>query len=70
MSIPYTLLADTDKEVAKKFGVWGKKSFMGREYMGVTRSTFLVDKNGIIVKAYPKVRPKGHSEEVLEEFAN
>jgi len=40
MGIPYTLLADTNKEVSKKFGVWGKKKFMGREYMGIVRSTF------------------------------
>lgn len=70
MKIPYPLLADTNKEAAKKFGVWGKKNFMGKEYMGVTRSTFLVDEKGTIVKAYPKVRPKGHAQEVLQEFTN
>ncbi len=55
MGIPYTLLADTNKEVSKKFGVWGKKKFMGREYMGIVRSTFLVNERGKIFKAYPKV---------------
>ena len=70
MKIPYVLLSDTDAEVAKKFGVWGKKEFMGREYMGVTRSTFLVNEKGIIFKVFPKVKPAGHSNEVLEAFKN
>ncbi len=70
MKIPFTLLADTDKKVAKEFGVWGQKKFMGKEYMGVNRSTFLVDESGRIFKTFPKVKPKGHSEEVLEAFAD
>ncbi|NIP62675.1 MAG: thioredoxin-dependent thiol peroxidase [Nitrosopumilaceae archaeon] len=70
MKIPFPLLADTNKETSKKFGVWGKKNFMGKEFMGVTRSTFLVDEKGKIVKAYPKVKPKGHAQEVLQEFTN
>ena len=70
MKIPYLLLSDTDAEVAKKFGVWGKKEFMGREYMGVTRSTFLVNEKGTVFKVFPKVRPAGHSNEVLEAFKN
>ena len=70
MKIPYLLLSDMDSEVAKKFGVWGKKEFMGREYMGVTRSTFLVNEKGIVFKVFPKVKPAGHSREVLEAFKN
>ena len=70
MGIQFPLLADVDKDISQKFGVWGKKKFMGREYMGVIRSTFLVDKNGKIFKIYPKVKPAGHSKQVLEEFAN
>lgn len=70
MGIKYVLLADTNKEVSKKFGVWGKKKFMGREYMGVMRSTFLVDEKGKIFKVFPKVKPAGHSKEVLESFTN
>ena len=70
MKIPYILLADTEKDLSKKFGVWGKKKFMGREYMGVQRSTFLVNEKGKIFKAFPKVKPAGHSKEVLEAFAN
>ena len=70
MGIKYVLLADTDKEVSKKFGVWGKKKFMGREYMGVMRSTFLVNEKGKIFKVFPKVKPAGHSKEVLDSFKN
>jgi peroxiredoxin Q/BCP len=50
MGIPYPLVADTGKEVSKKYGVYGLKSFMGREYMGVNRSTFLIDKTGKIAR--------------------
>ena len=70
MKIPFVLLADTKTEVSKKFGVWGKKKFMGREYMGVVRSTFLVDEKGKIIKAFPKVKAAGHANEVLEVFTN
>ena len=68
MGIPYVLLSDTDSAVCKKFGVWGKKQFMGKEYMGVQRSTFLVDEKGKVFKVYPKVKPKGHADEVLQEL--
>ena len=70
MGIQFPLLADANKEISQKFGVWGKKKFMGREYMGVFRSTFLVNDKGKIFKIYPKVKPAGHSKEVLEEFLN
>ena len=69
MGIPYPLVADTQKDVAKAYGVYGMKSFMGREFMGVIRSTFLVDKNGKIIKVFGKVKPAGHSKEVLESFS-
>lgn len=68
MKIPFVLLSDTETEVAKKFGAWGKKNFMGKDYMGVIRSTFLVDEKGKIFKAYPKVKAAGHAKEVLEDF--
>ena len=68
MKVPFILLSDIDTEVAKKFGVWGKKQFMGREYMGVNRSTFLVDEKGKIIKVFEKVKPAGHAEEVLQAF--
>ena len=70
MKIPFVLLADTKTEVSKKFGVWAKKNFMGREYMGIIRSTFLVDEKGKIFKAYPKVKAAGHAKVVLEDFTN
>jgi peroxiredoxin Q/BCP len=66
MNIPYPLVADTKNEVSKNYGVYGPKSFMGREYMGVSRSTFLVDKTGKIVKIFKKVKPSGHSQEVFQ----
>ncbi|RNJ76255.1 MAG: thioredoxin-dependent thiol peroxidase [Nitrosopumilus sp. H8] len=68
MDIPYPLLADTDKKISRAFGVWGKKKFMGREYMGVMRTTFLVDEKGVIFNVYPKVKPAGHAKQVLEDF--
>ncbi len=70
MKIPYILLADSDRELSKKFGVWAKKKFMGREYMGVIRSTFLVNDKGKIFKIFPKVKAAGHSKQVLEIFTN
>jgi peroxiredoxin Q/BCP len=68
MGIKYVLLADTEKEVSKAFDVWSMKKFMGREYMGVVRSTFLVNEKGKIFKIYSKVKPKGHAKQVLEDF--
>lgn len=70
MGIPYVLLSDPEKDVCKKFGVWGKKQFMGKEYMGVQRSTFLVDEKGKIFKTFPSVKPKGHADEVLQILTN
>ena len=68
IGIKYVLLSDIEKEVSKAFGTWGMKKFMGREYMGVTRSTFLVNEKGKIFKIYPKVKPVGHAKQVLEDF--
>jgi thioredoxin-dependent peroxiredoxin len=66
MGIPYQLVADTEKDVSRKYGVYGLKKFMGREYMGVNRTTFLVDKSGRLVKIFARVKPAGHSKEVFE----
>ena len=66
--LPFTLLADSDKEVVTKYGVWGKKKFMGREYMGTLRISFLIDPKGKIVKIYEKVRPEIHAEEILKDL--
>jgi peroxiredoxin Q/BCP len=68
MGIPYPLVADTKNEVSKKYGIYGLKKFMGRENMGVNRSTFLVDKTGKIVNIFKKVKPAGHSQEVFQAF--
>ncbi len=64
-NLPFTLLSDEDHQVSRLYGVWGKKKFMGREYEGVLRTTFLIDENGLIKKIFPNVKPEGHSAEVL-----
>jgi peroxiredoxin Q/BCP len=66
--LPFTILSDTDAKVAKAYGVYGMKTFMGRKFMGVKRTTFLIDEKGRIVKVMPKVDVKHHAEEVLETF--
>ena len=66
MGIPYQMVADTENKVSREYGVYGLKKFMGREYMGVNRSTFLVDKSGRISKVYSRVKPAGHSQEVFD----
>lgn len=64
----FTILADPDKKVLEKYGVWREKSMYGRKYMGVVRSSFLIDPKGKIVKIYEKVKPETHAEEVLEDL--
>jgi len=64
--LPFTLLADTDKTLARAYGVWAKKQNYGREYMGIVRSTFLIDKRGIVTKAWRGVRVDGHVDAVLD----
>ena len=63
--LPFPLLSDPDHQVAEMYGAWGEKKMYGRTYMGIIRSTYVIDEEGIIVKVFPKVRPKAHSEEVL-----
>ncbi len=65
----FPLLADEDHQVAGAYGVWKEKSMYGRKYRGVERSTFLIDEEGRIEKAWRRVRPEGHAEEVAEEVA-
>ncbi len=67
-SLPFTLLADEDKAVAKAYGVWGNKKFMGREFEGIMRTSFLVAPDGTIAKVYEKVKPELHAAEVLEDL--
>ena len=64
--IKFDLLADEDLKVLKKYKVWGKKKFMGREFMGTIRSTYLIDKKGEIIKVWDNVKVKDHAKEVLE----
>ena len=63
--IKFDLLADEEIKVLKKYKVWGKKKFMGREYMGINRTTFLIDKKGKIIKIWANVKVKDHAKEVL-----
>jgi peroxiredoxin Q/BCP len=63
--LPFTLIADENHEVSDLYGVWGPKKFMGREYEGVHRTTFLIDKKGVIKQVFEKVKPDIHSEEIL-----
>ncbi|MSU60734.1 MAG: thioredoxin-dependent thiol peroxidase [Candidatus Staskawiczbacteria bacterium] len=67
-NLPFLLLADEDKDVVKLYGVWGKKKFMGREYDGTFRMSFLINPKGKIEKIYEKVKPLEHSKEVLEDL--
>jgi len=63
--LPFSLIADTDKKVAEAFGVYGLKKFMGKEYMGVNRTTFIIDENGIIENVFSKVDTKNHTAQIL-----
>jgi peroxiredoxin Q/BCP len=66
--LPYTLLSDEKKELVNKYGVWSLKKFMGREYMGTLRWSFLIDPHGKIAKIYEGVKPALHAEEVLRDL--
>ncbi|MDG1974100.1 MAG: thioredoxin-dependent thiol peroxidase [Flavobacteriaceae bacterium] len=63
---PYPLLADTEKKIINAFGVWGLKKFMGKEYEGVLRTTFIIDQNLIITRVIDKVKTKNHTNQILE----
>ena len=63
-NLPFTLLADTEKQLCEAAGVWVEKSMYGKKYMGVERTTFVVDENGIVTKVFAKVKPAGHAAEV------
>ena len=64
--LPFTLLADVDKAVCQAYGVWKEKSMYGKTYMGVERTTFVIDAKGIVRRIFPKVKVPGHSDAVLE----
>lgn len=65
-NLPFLLLSDEDGKVCEDYGVWQLKKMMGKEYMGIVRSTFLIDKDGNLVKEWRAVKVNGHIEEVLE----
>jgi thioredoxin-dependent peroxiredoxin len=68
--LPFTLLTDPEHKIADSYQVYGEKKFMGRTYMGVLRTTFLIDEQGKIKKIFNKVKPDEHAEEVLDAFAS
>ena len=68
--LPFTLLADTEKKVLKLYGVWGIKKFLGKEYYGIRRMSFLVNPKGKIAKIYKKVVPIEHSQEVIKDLSS
>ena len=65
-SFPFPLLADEDKQVIEAFGVWGPKKFMGREYDGIHRMTFIIDENGVVERVIEKVKTKAHAAQILK----
>jgi peroxiredoxin Q/BCP len=66
-SIPFTLIADEDHTILNKYGVWGPKKFMGREYDGIHRKTFIIDEDGIIERIIDKVKTKEHAKQILND---
>lgn len=68
--LPFNLLSDQSRGVLEKYGVWKEKSMYGRKYMGVERTTVIIDENGKIKKIFPKVNVEGHNNEILEALKN
>ena len=64
-NLPFDLIADENKKIVEKYGVWQEKKLYGKTFMGIIRSTFIIDKNGVIYKIFTKVKVKEHVEEVL-----
>jgi peroxiredoxin Q/BCP len=67
--LPFTLLADTDHEVAEAYDVWGEKTYAGKTYMGVNRSTFVIGDDGNVAKVFRNVQPAEHADQVLEALS-
>ena len=65
-NLPFPLIADTEKEVCNAYGVWGKKKFMGREFMGIVRTTFIISEKGIIEEVIEKVDNENHTSQILK----
>ena len=66
--MPFRLIADIDKKVINSFGVWGPKKFMGVEFDGIIRTTFVISEKGIIERIFNKVETKNHTEQILETY--
>ncbi|MEY4114588.1 MAG: hypothetical protein RLZ76_1281 [Bacteroidota bacterium] len=66
--LPFRIIADTDKKLVEKYGVWGEKQLYGNKYMGVFRTTFLIDENGVVVKIIAKPKVKEHAKEIAAGF--
>jgi len=64
--LPYTLIADEDHAIAEAYGVWGEKTNFGRKYMGVLRTTYIIDPDGRVAQVFEKVKPENHADEVAE----
>ena len=64
--LPFRLIPDTDKKIIRDYGVWGAKKFMGREYDGILRTTFVIDANGIIENIFTKVNTGEHAKQIIE----
>ena len=67
-NLPFVLVSDTDKSVLNAYGVWGEKKFMGRKFMGILRTTFIIDEKGLIANVIDKVNTKDHAKQILEEM--
>jgi peroxiredoxin Q/BCP len=67
-NLQFNLIADTEKEILKTYGVWGEKSMYGRKYMGVLRTTFVIDENGIICEIFEKVKTKDHTNQIIKSL--
>lgn len=67
--LPYTLVADTDHRIAERYGVWNEKKMYGKTFWGVSRTTFVIDASGRIVRVFTKVKPEGHATEVADALA-
>lgn len=68
--LPFTLIADTAHAIVEKYGVWDQKKLFGREYMGVLRTTFVIDEKGTIIKIFTKPKNKAHAEEIVAAMTN
>ena len=68
LNLPFILLSDTEKIVAKAYGVWGEKKNYGKTYYGIIRTTFVIDENGIIERIYPKVNVATHAEDIIKDL--